>query len=79
MRIDLNGNVGIGDAAPGDTCVVKQISTTAAISVLQLNQLDVDQPFVNFQGGTVYTGKTAADEYLMVKVGAGTRYIRLYT
>lgn len=73
------GRVGIYEASPAAQLDVAQPGTTAAIPVLQLHQSDVDQPFIDFQGGTVYTGKTAVDEYLMVKVGANTRYIRLYS
>jgi hypothetical protein len=76
----LPGKVGIGDgvAAPGDQLTVKQASTTGAIAVLQLNQTDVDQPFIRFVGGTIYTTKTGQDEYLMVVTSSGTRYIRMF-
>lgn len=56
-----------------------QENSTAAIPVLQLKQDDTDEPFIHFAGGTVYTGKTGADEYVKVKVGSNTRYMKLYS
>lgn len=74
----VEGRAGIGEASPAAKLDVYQGSTTGAIPVIQLHQADVDQPFIDFQGGTVYTGKTEANEYMMVKIGANTRYIRLH-
>jgi len=72
-------NVGVGTAGPGGKCEIDQSSATGAIPVLVLDQADVDQPFIEFQSATLYTGKTAQDEYVMVKNQAGNvRYLRLY-
>jgi len=46
------GLVGIGNTAPAAKTHITQESTTAAIPVLELDQDDVDQPFINFDGTT---------------------------
>ena len=80
MRIAPTGEVGIGDSTTTTAfCSIKQASLTAGIPVLMLTQSDLDQLFMSFQGGTIYTGKTAADEYLPIKVGANVRYLKLYS
>lgn len=59
---------------------VDQSESAGEIPVLVLDQGDADQPFIDFRSGTVYTSRSAADEYLMVKNPSGsTRYIRLYS
>jgi len=42
------GNVGIGTTSPAGKLHSKQASTTAAIPVLELEQLDVSEEFINF-------------------------------
>jgi len=76
----LGGSTSIGGTiAPTAQLHVDQSSATGAIPVLVLNQADVDQPFIEFQSGTLYSGKTGQDEYVMVKNQAGNiRYLRLY-
>ena len=59
---------------------IVQQNATGLRPVLRLDQYDVDKPFIEFLNGTIYTGKTGADEYLMVLNPSGnTRYIRLYS
>jgi hypothetical protein len=79
LSIYPNGNVGIGQPSPTGQLEVKQPSSTGAKPVLVLDQQDTDQHFIEFKTATVYTGKTAADEYLKVKTPSGDRYIRLYS
>jgi len=74
-----SGSVGIGQTSPTGQLEVKQPSSTGAKPVLVLDQQDTDQHFIEFKTATVYTGKTAADEYLKVKTASGDRYIRLYS
>lgn len=59
--------------------LIVQDSTTGVIHALEVQQDDVDQPFIKFTGGTIYTGKSAADEYIMVETSSGDRYVKLYT
>ena len=39
----------------------------------------VDKPFISFQGSTLYTRRTEADEYIKVSWDGTTRYLRLYS
>ncbi len=83
---NINGTTEImGLGADSDTITSKgriyatQDDDEAELAVLHLNQTDTDQPYLVFTGGTVYTGKTAEDEYIMVLKGSSVRYIRLYS
>jgi hypothetical protein len=77
---EVNNRAGININSPDSTCHIEQSSTTGAIPALHLDQKDIDQAFIKFSGGTVYTGKTAQDEYLQVIDPSGnTRYIRLHS
>jgi len=58
--------------------LIEQDHATGGHAVLEIQQDDLDEPFVLFTG-TVDAGKTEADEYLRVETPAGDRYIRLYT
>jgi hypothetical protein len=79
LHVGSDGRVGINVSAEAGTLHVKQYSAAGAIPVLYLHQLDVDQPFIQFVGGTVYTGKSAQDEYIKVVFGGNTRYLRCYS
>ena len=48
VRVTSTGNVGIGTTSPAGKLHSKQASTTAAIPVLELEQLDVSEEFINF-------------------------------
>ena len=70
------------DGLQDGTLHARQENTGGTIPVLVLEQKDLDQPFITFQNGTVYTvggvGMSLKDEYLKIKVGSNTRYLRLY-
>ena len=74
-----NSKMGIGTTTLSGKLTVDQSSTSAAIPVITLDQGDVDEPFVEFVGGTVYGGMSGTNKYLKVKAdGGGTYYIRLF-
>jgi hypothetical protein len=73
-----NGRVGVRTTAPAAQLHVDQPDTAAAIPVLLLDQADIDQPFIDFTGGTIYTGLSGQDEYIKVITSSGTRYLRLF-
>ena len=73
-----NAQVGIGTSTLSGKLTVDQPSTGGAIPVLTLDQADVSEPFIEFLGGAVSTGKNGQNEYLKVKVGGSTRYLRLF-
>lgn len=59
---------------------VEQQNAAGLRPVINLRQVDVDKPFIQFTDGTIYTGKSAEDEYLMVLNPDGnTRYLKLYS
>lgn len=75
----IEGAVGIGTAAPGGKCEIDQSVDDAAIPVLVLDQADIDQPFIEFQGGHIYADKAELNEFLRIKDPNGAlRYIRLH-
>ena len=84
VRIDKDGYVGIGIAAPAAQLHVDQISTTAAIPVLYLDQADVSEEMIEFNttigvGNAIEAvgGKTLTTTHF-IKVtlpGPLTRYI----
>jgi hypothetical protein len=56
---NIGGLIGICEVAPAAKLHVKQESTTAAIPVLELEQLDTSEPFVNFTGTSGATSGTS--------------------
>ncbi len=73
-----NAKMGIGTETLSGRLTVDQSSTSAGIPVLTLDQADVGEPWIEFLGGTISTGKNGQNEYLEVKVGGNTRYLRLF-
>lgn len=73
-----NSRVGVRTTNLSGQLTVDQPSTNGAIPVLTLDQGDIDQPFIEFSSGTVYTDKSGQNEYLKVKVGNNTRHLRLF-
>ena len=73
-----NAKVGIGTESPSGELTVDQSNASGGIPVLTLDQADVSEPWIEFLGGTISTGKTGQDEYLEVKVGGNTRYLRMF-
>ncbi len=74
-----NSKVGIRTSALSGQLTVDQPSTSGAIPVLTLDQGDVDEPFIEFLGGTVYGGMSGTNKYLKVKAdNGGTYYLRLF-
>lgn len=86
--LDSSGNFGIGDSTPDGKLDVSQASTTAAIPVVELNQADLSEEFINFIS-TVGTGnpieavgaKTlTTTHFLRIQIdGVGYRYIPVGT
>lgn len=74
-----SGRVGIGETTNDGQLHVNQTGATAGIPVLVLDQNDVSEPWIDFQGGTISSSKTAQDEYIGVKADGNTRYLRLYS
>ncbi|MCK5607152.1 hypothetical protein KAR91_35035, partial [Candidatus Pacearchaeota archaeon] len=73
-----NAKFAIGTETDSGELTIDQSNASGGIPVLTLDQGDVDQPFVEFLNGTTYTGKSGQDQYLKVKLGANTRYLRLF-
>ena len=74
-----NSKVGVGTNAISGKLTVDQSSINGAIPVATLDQADVDEPFIEFLGGTVYGGMTGTNKYLKVKAdGGGVYYLRLF-
>lgn len=73
-----NAKVGIGTETISGELTIDQSNASGAIPVLTLDQGDTDQPFIEFLSGTIYTGKSGQNEYIKVKVGGNTRYLRLF-
>lgn len=55
---DVNGRMGVHEANPAQVTSIKQTSTSAGISVLGLEQKDVDQPFTKLIGTAAATVDT---------------------
>ena len=74
MRITKDGKVGIGDSVPDSPLHVTG-SASSGVSVLKLEQLDDNEPFVRFQGTTAsdQTKSLSTD----TTVGALTGHIRV--
>ena len=72
------GEVAVGTNISSGKLTVDQPYVSAAIPVLTLDQADVSEPWIEFLGGTISTGKNGQNEYLKVKVGGNTRYLRLF-
>jgi hypothetical protein len=87
-RFDANGLLGVGDPSPDGMLDVVQASTTAAIPVVELNQADLSEEFINFIT-TIGTGnpieavgaKTlTTTHFIRIQVnGVGYRYIPVGT
>lgn len=81
--------VGVDQSVPAAKLHVTQSSTTGAIPVLELDQDDTDQPFIEFDGTTVAdgsaslstdTGETAAKTFaIRVTVNGATGWVRAYS
>jgi hypothetical protein len=74
IHLGLNGAI----SANNGRVVVHQTVTDAAIPALEIEQLDTDQPFIRFTGGTIYTGKSESNQYVLVSLGGTTGYLRIY-
>jgi len=57
---------------------VDQSNASGAIPVLTLDQADVSEPWIEFLGGTISTGKNGQNQYLKVNIQGMTRYLRLF-
>ena len=83
-----NDRVGVGVSAPAAKLEVDQNSSTGAIPVLDLDQGDADQPFVNFVGTSASDDSSsissstaeASDKFgaVMVKINGTAKWIRIY-
>jgi hypothetical protein len=73
-RFDSSGRLGLFDTTPDGILDVLQGSTTAAIPVIELEQLDLSEEFFNFVG-TVATGNPI--EAVGAKVLTTTHFIRV--
>lgn len=69
----MNGAI----SANNGRVIVHQTVTDAAIPAFEIEQLDTDQPFIRFTGGTIYDSKTPGDEFIMINVGGTTKHIQL--
>jgi hypothetical protein len=70
--------IGIGipsGAAPGGKLEIDQSSTTGAIPVLELDQADVDQPFIKFDGDSA--SDTSKNITTDTSIGDLTGYVRV--
>tara|TARA_R110001583_G_scaffold42931_1_gene136507 strand:+ start:596 stop:1426 length:831 start_codon:yes stop_codon:yes gene_type:complete len=74
MSIQQDGDVGIGTGSPDARLHVKSVDGTSA-SVIKLEQLDTDEPFIRFQGTTAsdQTKSLSTD----TSVGSLTGHIRV--
>ena len=83
-----NDRVGVGVSAPAAKLEVDQNSSSGAIPVLDLDQGDDDQPFVNFVGtsGTASANSISSSTAtagsktgaVMIKINGTARWIRFY-
>ena len=83
-----NDRMGIGVSTPAAKLEIDQNSATGAIPVLDLDQGDADQPFVNFVGTSAaddsssISSSTATDSAkfgaVMVKINGVEKWIRVY-
>lgn len=81
LTLTKAGRVGVGVNAlvPSGKLHASQSDVSGGIPTLYINQSDVDQPFIEFSGGTVYNSKSGQDEYLKVTDPNGnTKYLRLF-
>ena len=70
-----NDRVGIGVSSPAAKMEIDQSSTTGAIPVLELDQADVDQPFIKFDGDSA--SDTSKNITTDTSIGDLTGYIRI--
>ena len=77
LVVKAAGDVSTGGVAtPLGRLHIEQASTTYAGPAVYVNQADLDEPYFELVGATLYTGKTAiSDEYFMVKNSAGNTRI----
>ena len=83
-----NDRVGIGVSTPAAKLEIDQSSGTGAIPVLDLDQGDADQPFINFAGSSASDSSSSISSStgtagskngaIMVKINGTAHWIRLY-
>ena len=89
LRIDHNGQVGIGIQAPLAGLHVKHQGSGAAIPVVALESIDVSEPFINFVCATSdntadhslttdTSGDDACSGKIKIKVNGTVRWIKFY-
>ena len=85
MTILAGGNVGIGTAAPTAKLHVDKSSSSAAISVLKLDQADLGEGFIDFlseigSGDPIddVTAVGGAYARLRIRINGATKYIQVY-
>ncbi len=88
LTIAGNGRIGIGNTSPDATIEVKQASSSGGIPVMELHQVDRDQPFINFSGSSAsgstrnISSSTATNAQkkgaIRVEIEGVTRWIRFY-
>ena len=71
-------NVAASIADLGSVHNIYQANATGTLPVLALQQDDVDQPYIDFLAGTIYTGMSGQNEYIKVNTTSGVRYLRLF-
>lgn len=76
-KYGLGVNIGRSSSINATIEAIQNIDDSV-LPVLILDQQDLDQPFIDFQAGTIYTGKTGQDEYIKVETSSGVRYLRLF-
>ena len=83
-----NDRVGLGVSSPEGKVEIDQNSATGAVVVLNLDQGDADQPFVDFVGTSAADDSSsissstaeASDKFgaVMVKINGTAKWIRIY-
>lgn len=83
-----NNRVGIGVSTPAGKLEIDQTSSTGAIPVLELDQGDADEPFINFVGTSATDSSSSISSStatagskngaIRVKINGATHWIRLY-
>lgn len=58
---------------------VTQNDSSADVPVLKLDQYDSDAPYIHFVNGTVYHDMSSTNNYIKVKVGTSSYYLRLFS
>ena len=88
MRIDKDGEVGIGIVAPTAPLHVDQASSSGATTVLKLDQGDIDDTFIDFIGTSAADGSrsissdTTTDSAkfgaIAIEINGVSKWIRIY-